>query len=134
MNDACLGEFYRQLEYKCKWTGKNYIKIDRYAPSSKMCGHCGHIYKGLTLKEREWTCPVCGTHHNRDLNAANNIKAIGLGQKTLPSVRRKVKPAEKPLMDDRSSEPKKSCLVEAGKVTGNVALMPEVLKKVVTTC
>ena len=94
MNDACLGEFYRQLEYKCKWAGKNYIKIDRWAPSSKMCGHCGHIYKELTLKDREWTCPVCGTHHDRDLNAAQNIKAIGLGQKTLPSVRRKVKPVE----------------------------------------
>lgn len=126
--DACLGEFYRQLEYKCKWAGKNYIKIDRFVPSSKMCGSCGHIYKELTLKDREWTCPVCGTRHKRDLNAAQNIKAIGLGQKTLPPVRRDVTPAEKATVDDRSLEPKKQPLCEAGKVTGNIAPMPEVLQ------
>ena len=108
--DACVGEFYRQLEYKCQWVGKNYIKIDRWAPSSKRCSNCGHIYKALTLKEREWTCSNCGTHHDRDLNAAINIKHFGLcEQQTLPSVRRKVKPVEQPLVDDRSSEPKKLC-------------------------
>ena len=123
-NDAGLSYFYSFLEYKCKWAGKNYIKIDRYAPSSKMCSHCGHVYKKLTLKMRHWTCPECGTHHDRDLNAANNIKAIGLGQKTLPSVRRKVKPVEKATVDDRSSEPKKQPLVETGKVTGYDAPMP----------
>ena len=122
--DACIGEFYRQLEYKCAWNGKNYIKIDRFAPSSKMCSHCGYIYKQLTLNEREWTCPVCGTHHDRDLNAAINIKAIGLGQKTLPPVRRKVKPVEKATVDDRASAPKKQPLCEAGKVTGKIAQMP----------
>ena len=124
MEDACLGEFYRQLEYKCAWNGKNFIKIDRWAPSSKMCSHCGHIYKTLTVKMRHWTCPVCGTHHDRDLNAANNIKAIGLGQKTLPSVRRDVKPVEKATVDDRSLEPKKQPLVEAGKVKVIVHPMP----------
>ena len=112
--DAGIGEFYRQLEYKCQWAGKNYIKIDRFAPSSKRCSHCGHIYRGLKLSEREWTCPVCGTRHDRDLNAAMNIKHFGLSEnETLPSVRRKVKPAEQPLVDDRShtsvSEPKKPC-------------------------
>lgn len=112
--DASIGEFYRQLEYKCRWAGKNYIKIDRFAPSSKRCSHCGHIYKGLKLSEREWTCPECGTHHDRDLNAAVNIKYFGLSvNETLPSVRRKVKPVEQPLVDDRShasaSEPKKPC-------------------------
>lgn len=110
--DAGIGEFYRQLEYKCQWAGKNYIKIDRFAPSSKRCSHCGHIYRGLKLSEREWTCPVCGTRHDRDLNAALNIKHFGLSEnETLPSVRRKVKPVEQPLVDDRShasvSEPKK---------------------------
>jgi len=114
VSDASIGEFYRQLEYKCKWAGKNYIKIDRFAPSSKRCSHCGHIYKGLTLKEREWTCPICGTHHDRDLNAAINIKHFGLSvNETLPSVRREVKPVEQPLVDDRShasaSGPKKLC-------------------------
>lgn len=76
--DAAIGEFYRQLEYKCRWAGKNYIKIDRWAPSSKRCSHCGHIYRGLKLSEREWTCPECGTHHDRDLNASINIKHFGL--------------------------------------------------------
>lgn len=57
LQDASIGEFYRQLEYKCKWAGKNYIKIDRFAPSSKTCSHCGHVYRQLTLKDREWTCP-----------------------------------------------------------------------------
>lgn len=127
--DACLGEFYRQLEYKCQWAGKNLIKIDRWAPSSKRCSHCGHIYKTLTLNERAWTCPVCGTHHDRDLNAAINIKNYGLGLiEALPSVRRKVKPVEKPLVDDRSSEPKKPCLAETGKVKVNVHPMPEISK------
>ena len=110
VQDAAIGEFYRQLEYKCAWAGKNLIKIDRFAPSSKRCSHCGYIYKGLTLSEREWTCPECGTHHDRDVNAAINIKHFGLcANETLPSVRRKVTPVEQPLVDDRSSEPKKPC-------------------------
>ena len=110
LTDAAIGEFYRQLEYKCRFVGKNYIKIDRFAPSSKRCSHCGYIYRGLKLSEREWTCPECGTHHDRDLNAAINIKHFGLCvNETLPSVRRKVKPVEQPLVDDRSPEPKKPC-------------------------
>lgn len=113
LQDASIGEFYRQLEYKCKWAGKNYIKIDRFAPSSKTCSHCGHVYRQLTLKDREWTCPVCGTHHDRDLNAAVNIKHFGLSEnKTVPLVRW-AKPVEQSLMDDRSpasaAGPKKSC-------------------------
>ena len=114
LTDASIGEFYRQLEYKCAWAGKNYIKIDRFAPSSKTCSHCGHVYRQLTLKDREWTCPVCGTHHDRDLNAAVNIKHFGLSeQKSVPLVRGEFKPVEQSLMDDRSpasaAGPKKSC-------------------------
>lgn len=110
LQDASFGEFFRQLKYKCEWAGKNYIKIGRFAPSSKRCSHCGYIYKRLRLSEREWTCPECGTHHDRDLNAAYNIKHFGLCvNETLPSVRRKVKPVEQPLVDDRSLEPKKLC-------------------------
>ena len=126
ISDAAIGEFYRQLEYKCKWAGKNYNKIDRFAPSSKRCSHCGYIYKRLTLSVRQWTCPECGTHHDRDLNAAINIKHFGLSVKeTLPSVRRKVKPVEKATVDDRFSEPKKQPLCEAGKVKDPRVPMPD---------
>ena len=120
LGDAAIGKFYRQLEYKCAWAGKNYIKINRFAPSSKRCSHCGYIYRKLTLREREWTCPECGTHHDRDFNAAINIKHFGLSeQQTLPSVRREVKPVEQPLVDDRShasvSGPKEPCCCESAR-------------------
>ena len=97
--DASFGMFRTMLEYKCRWYGVNLIKIDRFAPSSKTCGKCGHIYKRLKLSERSWTCPECGTHHDRDLNAACNIKNFGL--KALPTERGKVKPVDCPLVDDR---------------------------------
>ena len=97
--DASFGMFLTMLEYKCRWYGVNLIKIDRFAPSSKTCGKCGHIYKGLKLSERSWTCPECGTHHDRDFNAACNIKEFGL--KALPTERGKVKPVDCPLLDDR---------------------------------
>ena len=97
--DASFGMFLTMLEYKCRWYGVNLIKIDRFAPSSKTCGKCGHIYKGLKLSERSWTCPECGTHHDRDFNAACNIKDFGL--KALPTERGKVKPVDCPLVDDR---------------------------------
>ena len=97
--DASFGMFLIMLEYKCRWYGVNLIKIDRFAPSSKTCGKCGHIYKGLKLSERSWTCPECGTHHDRDFNAACNIKDFGL--KALPTERGKVKPVDCPLVDER---------------------------------
>ena len=108
VSDAAIGMLYRQLEYKCKMAGKNFVKISKFAPSSKMCSHCGHINKGLNLKDREWTCPECGTHHDRDINAAINIKHFGLSDKSpYPRYWGKVTPVEQPLVDDRSSEPKK---------------------------
>ena len=97
--DASFGMFLTMLEYKCRWYGVNLIKIDRFAPSSKTCGKCGHVYKGLKLSERSWSCPECGTHHDRDFNAACNIKEFGL--KALPTERGKVKPVDCPLVDDR---------------------------------
>ena len=99
VGDASFGMFLTLLEYKCSWYGVNLIKIDRFAPSSKTCGKCGHVYKGLKLSERSWTCPECGTHHDRDFNAACNIKEFGL--KALPTERGKVKPVDCPLVDDR---------------------------------
>ena len=73
-------EFRRQLEYKCRWYGRQLIIIDRFYPSSKTCHNCGHIYKGLKLNEREWICPHCGKLIDRDYNASLNILDEGLKQ------------------------------------------------------
>ena len=77
-SDANWGEIVRQLEYKAEWYGRELIKIDRYFPSSKRCSNCGHVVEKLPLSIREWDCPECGRHHDRDINAAINILAEGL--------------------------------------------------------
>jgi putative transposase len=71
------GEFRRQLAYKCQWYGRRLVVIDRWYPSSKTCSACGHRLAGLSLPARQWTCPACGTRHDRDINAATNILAAG---------------------------------------------------------
>jgi len=92
--DCSWGELIRQLEYKCLWVGRTLVKIDRWFPSSKRCGHCGHVVDKLRSTElrqaqlprsrrspldvRKWEGPECGTHHERDINAAQNILAAGL--------------------------------------------------------
>ncbi|WP_455231558.1 RNA-guided endonuclease TnpB family protein [Geopseudomonas aromaticivorans] len=76
--DAGWGELVRQLEYKAAWAGRQLVKLDRWFPSSKRCSCCGHTLASLPLKVRDWTCPACGSEHDRDLNAAINIKAAGL--------------------------------------------------------
>lgn len=75
--DCGWGEFLRQLEYKCKWHGRELVAIERWFPSSKRCNRCGHIVDKLPLEIREWTCPSCNSQNLRDLNAAKNIKAVG---------------------------------------------------------
>lgn len=76
-NDAAMGEFARQLEYKCLWNRRVLVKIDRFFPSTKMCRRCGVLNDRLTLEDRAWDCD-CGAHHDRDLNAARNILGEGL--------------------------------------------------------
>ena len=83
---AAWSEFVRQLEYKSEWYGKNILFIGRFEPSSKLCHCCGHIYSGLTLKERKWVCPVCGETHDRDVNAAINIRNISFDKQNLVGV------------------------------------------------
>lgn len=78
IHEVGWGEFVRQLEYKAAWYGRTLIKIDRWYPSSKRCHSCGHILDSLPLAMRSWTCPECGAIHDRDVNAAQNILAVGL--------------------------------------------------------
>ena len=76
--DSGWSELIRQLNYKCRWYGRNLVAIDRWFPSSKRCSSCGHIVDKMPLNIREWTCPECGSNHDRDVNASKNILAAGL--------------------------------------------------------
>lgn len=78
ISDAAWGEFVRQLEYKAEWYGRIVVRIDQWEPSSKKCSSCGHVLKDLDLKVRAWTCPSCAAVHDRDVNAAINIRVAGL--------------------------------------------------------
>jgi putative transposase len=75
--DAAFGEIFRELEYKANWYGRIYLPLDTFFPSSKTCSSCGHVLEELPLLVREWDCPACGAHHDRDINAAINVKKEG---------------------------------------------------------
>ena len=84
--DASFGEISRQLRYKADWYGKDVIQVGRFFPSSQLCHSCG--YQNPTVKDldiREWSCANCGVHHDRDINAAINIKAEGLRKHLNPA-------------------------------------------------
>ena len=72
--DMSFFEFRRQLTYKAKMTGSAVVVADRFFPSSKKCSHCGEKYAELDLSVRQWDCPACQTHHDRDVNAAINLR------------------------------------------------------------
>lgn len=79
-------EFFRQLKYKSEYSGKNLIEVGRFEPTSKLCSACNHANDYLKLSDRNWTCMDCGTYHDRDINAAINIKNIGLNtREVIPS-------------------------------------------------
>lgn len=81
ISNCSWGELIRQFSYKSGWNDREYIKINRFFPSSKTCNICGFILEELNLNIREWTCPKCNTVHDRDKNAAINIKNQGLNIK-----------------------------------------------------
>lgn len=94
IQSASWSEFVRQIKYKSDWFGKNVIFIGRFEPSSKTCSKCGHVNSELTLKDREWVCPVCGEHHDRDINAAINIKRFALNPQALVGIEEKANEIE----------------------------------------
>ena len=108
IQDASFGTLVSMLKYKAAWHNRQIIEIGRFYPSSKICSYCSHKMNYMGLEIREWTCPNCHISHDRDINAAINIKNEGLrlfdngmerNSKTLgkyPSM-----PAENPTMDER---------------------------------
>jgi len=84
ISDVSWSAFVSKLEYKATWYGKTIVKVSRWFPSSQICSDCGHHDGKKSLKIRDWTCPICHTNHDRDINASKNILAEGL--RTLASV------------------------------------------------
>ena len=78
IHDVGWGQFVTLLTYKANWYGKNILKVNRFFASSKICSHCHYKLDSLPLSVRNWTCPSCQTHHDRDTNAANNIRKQAL--------------------------------------------------------
>lgn len=78
ISDVSWSSFVTKLQYKADWYGRKIIKIDKWFPSSQICSECGHKDGKKSLKIREWTCPICHTHHDRDINASINILTEGL--------------------------------------------------------
>jgi len=98
ISDAGWGQFCTMLKYKAEWSGKIYIEVERFFPSSKTCNNCLHQLDSLSLDIRSWECPSCKTTHDRDINAAQNIRdealrilagghlATASGQRVRPSI------------------------------------------------
>ena len=78
ISDVSWSSFVAKLQYKADWYGREIIKVDQWFPSSQICSECGHKDGKKSLDIREWTCPICHTHHDRDINASINILIEGL--------------------------------------------------------
>jgi putative transposase len=77
INDSSWSKFFELLSYKAEGAGRKVIKVPRFEPTSKTCSECGAINQELTLADRQWVCEFCGTSHDRDYNAAKNIRGVG---------------------------------------------------------
>ncbi|WP_027400221.1 RNA-guided endonuclease InsQ/TnpB family protein [Anaerovorax odorimutans] len=77
IQEQCLYEFYRQIQYKSEWNNIKFIEADRYFPSSKTCSECGYINKNLKLSDRIYICPECGNKIDRDYQASLNLEKYG---------------------------------------------------------
>ena len=116
IQDASFGTIAKMLKYKATWHGRQIVEVGRFYPSSKLCHCCGHRMSYMGLEVREWICPVCNEHHDRDVNAAINIKNEGLrildkgtvGNTETGVIRDTPMPAENPTMDERSAMSLKS--------------------------
>lgn len=86
IGDSAWSSFITKLEYKAEWLGKTILRIGQFEPSSKLCSVCGFHNSELTLKDREWICPDCKTKHDRDINAAINVKKFALIDQNLIGV------------------------------------------------
>jgi putative transposase len=78
ISDAAWRQLRTMLEYKCEWYGRDLMVVGRWYPSSKICSACGRTAASLPLSVREWDCGSCGVRHDRDINAAVNVRAAGL--------------------------------------------------------
>ena len=78
-----LYKLLKMIKYKAEWYGKTFIQVNRFYPSTKTCNTCGYKNKNITLKTRQWTCPICKTKHHRDINAAKNILNESIKQNNL---------------------------------------------------
>ena len=111
IQDASFGTLVSMLKYKAAWHNRQIIEVARFYPSSKICHCCGHKMDYMGLEVRQWTCPICNEYHDRDINAAINIKNEGLRILDNGTVRNTETegtlvpsmPAENPTMDDRSA-------------------------------
>jgi putative transposase len=106
ISDIGFGEIARQAKYKAILYGTKIIEADRWFPSSKMCSVCDFVHVDLRLSDRTWTCPNCGITHDRDINAAKNLKRLAT-ETALPV-------ASRPAMECTSDMP---MAVYGGKVT-----------------
>lgn len=110
IQNLSIGEFNRILAYKADWYGKTTVKVGRFFPSSKLCHECGYINRELKLSDREWTCPVCKTVHDRDVTAGINLDKEGLRilrQELVGRSTPELRSADRPTMDDPNPKRKK---------------------------